>query len=107
MVLRLILTVLLLFSAGRGFTAPLWIDVRTQAEYQADHIEGDINIPLAVIGDSAATLVTDKSAQIILYCRSGKRAGVALAELKALGYTNVKNAGGINDARQVRGLAAP
>lgn len=49
-----------------------------------------------------ADLGLEKDAEINVYCRTGKRAGIALAALQELGYTNAKNVGGIGDARELR-----
>jgi phage shock protein E len=43
----------------------------------------------------------DKNTEIRVYCRSGRRAGIALAALEEMGYTNATNVGGINDAREL------
>ena len=76
------------------------IDVRTAGEYAGGHVEGAILIPYDEIGARIAGVVTDKSAPIALYCRSGRRSGLALATLSALGYTRVENLGGVDDAQQ-------
>lgn len=80
--------------------APLVIDVRTKAEYDSGHLEGALNIPYDVIGPQIGKVTEDKDREIVLYCRSGRRAGVALDALKALGYTNVTNAGGYEALKQ-------
>ncbi|MFP6826461.1 MAG: rhodanese-like domain-containing protein [Pseudohongiellaceae bacterium] len=78
----------------------VWIDVRTPEEYQQDHIADTPNLPHTEIATQIADLSLRKSTPIKLYCRSGVRAGLALIELEALGYTNVENVGGIADARE-------
>jgi len=83
---------------------PVWIDVRTQAEYQQDHIEGDPLMPHKNIVAQVTEQFPDKDTEIRLYCRSGNRAGIAKSALEEAGYTNVKNMGGIDDARKTRGL---
>jgi len=83
----------------------VWIDVRTTEEYSADHVDGDANIPLATIDPLLLASQFGKDAEINLYCRSGNRAGQAKALLEAAGFTNVKNVGGIDDARKLRDLA--
>jgi len=93
---------ILLGSATAAFADTIWIDVRSVEEYSQDHIAGDINIPHTAIGTEIGKHVTDKDSDIILYCRSGKRAGMAMKMLKEMGYTNVTNAGGIEDARALR-----
>lgn len=72
-----------------------FIDVRTQEEYDYSHIPNSKNIPLDVISSRASAEFSSKDSKIILYCRSGARAGVAANELVAKGYTNVYNLGGI------------
>lgn len=72
----------------------IWIDVRTVQEYEAGHLPTAVNIPFDVIADNISAVTTDKNAPIHLYCKSGRRAGVALETLSALGYTNVTNEGG-------------
>ena len=83
---------------------PVWIDVRTQAEYEQNHIDGDTLIPHKNIVARVSERFPEKDTEIRLYCRSGNRAGIAKSALEEAGYTNVKNMGGIADAREVRGL---
>ena len=74
------------------------VDVRRyDDEYLLGHIENAINIPNEVIADQAESILTDKDQLILVYCRSGKRSKEACAKLVDLGYTNVKNFGGILD----------
>jgi rhodanese-related sulfurtransferase len=75
------------------------IDVRSQEEWDSGHIEGAVHIPYDQIAAHIAEVTTDKTAHIGLYCRSGGRAGLAVATLKDKGYTNVENLGGIVTAR--------
>ena len=48
--------------------------------------------------DDITSTVTKKDQQIYLYCGSGQRAGRAKTMLENLGYTNVQNIGGLDDA---------
>jgi phage shock protein E len=73
------------------------LDVRTQEEYDAGHIEGAILIPDYEIEAKAETVLTDKDTLILVYCRSGRRSKNAASSLATLGYTNVKEFGGIID----------
>ena len=73
------------------------LDVRTQEEYDAEHIEGAILIPDYEIEIKAESILTDKNALILVYCRSGRRSKNAAAQLVTLGYTNIKEFGGIID----------
>jgi rhodanese-related sulfurtransferase len=73
------------------------LDVRTQEEYESSHIEGAILIPDTDISDHAEEVLTDKSATILVYCRSGRRSALAAQNLSDLGYTSVYDFGGIID----------
>ena len=73
------------------------IDARTQEEYDEGHIHGAILIPKYEIADRAEKELPDKNQLILVYCRSGKRSKIAAEELVKLGYTNVKEFGGIID----------
>jgi len=71
----------------------LLIDVRTPAEYAQGHLEEAINIPHDQIETRAAELGNDRSRQIVVYCRSGRRSGIASKTLERLGFTRVFDAG--------------
>jgi phage shock protein E len=71
----------------------IWIDVRSTAEFQQGHLPGAINIPHTDIANRIQQVTRDKNTEIQLYCRSGRRSGLAEAELKKLGYLHVVNAG--------------
>ena len=73
------------------------IDARTQSEYDQGHIPGAILIPEYEIADRAEKELPDKDQLILVYCRSGRRSKIAAEELVKLGYTNVKEFGGIID----------
>ena len=73
------------------------IDARTQEEYDEGHIHGAILIPEYEIADRAEKELPDKDQLILVYCRSGRRSKIAAEELVKLGYTNVKEFGGIID----------
>ena len=73
------------------------IDARTQEEYDDGHIPGAILIPYGEIADRAEKELPDKNQLILVYCRSGRRSKIAAEELVKLGYTNVKEFGGIID----------
>ena len=73
------------------------IDARTQEEYDEGHIPGAILIPEYEIADRAEKELLDKDQLILVYCRSGRRSKIAAEELVKLGYTNVKEFGGIID----------
>lgn len=73
------------------------LDVRTAEEFSEAHIEGAILIPDYEIGEKAEEILADKEQLILVYCRSGRRSKNASAELAEMGYTNVKEFGGIID----------
>ena len=73
------------------------LDVRAQDEYDAGHIPGAIVIPHTEIETRAEEELTDKDQQILVYCRSGRRSKLAADALLELGYTNIKEFGGILD----------
>ncbi len=73
------------------------LDVREQDEYDAGHIPGAILIPYTQIEEKAEKVLTDKEQLILVYCRSGRRSKIAAEALVELGYTNVREFGGIID----------
>ncbi len=73
------------------------IDARTVEEFNEGHIENAILIPEYEIADKAENELKDKDQLILVYCRSGRRSKIASQELADLGYTNVKEFGGIID----------
>ena len=73
------------------------LDVRTVEEYEAGHIPRAICIPNETIETENPKELLDKEQLILIYCRSGNRSKQASEKLVALGYTNVKEFGGIID----------
>ena len=73
------------------------IDARTEEEFAEGHIENAILIPEYEIAQRAEKELPDKEQLILVYCRSGRRSKIASEELVKLGYTNVKEFGGIID----------
>ena len=73
------------------------LDVRTQEEYDEGHIPGATQISLEEIAEKAEVVLTDKDQLILVYCRSGRRSKIAAEALVELGYTNIKEFGGISD----------
>ncbi len=103
---RYLLLLLALLGCRVALAEQVWIDVRTAEEYAADHIDGDVNLPLAELDAEALAAKYGKDAELMLYCRSGNRAGQAKQLLETAGFTKVSNAGGITDVRKLRDLAA-
>jgi len=73
------------------------LDVRTQEEYDQGHIPGAIVISHEELTEKAEGVLTDKEQLILVYCRSGRRSKIAAEALVELGYTNIKEFGGIID----------
>ena len=73
------------------------LDVRTQEEYDEGHIPGAVVISHEEIAEKAEEVLTDKEQLILVYCRSGRRSKIAAEALAELGYTNIKEFGGIID----------
>ena len=80
----------------------IYIDVRTWFEHQVTNIEGDTRIHVADIVSGVEAQFPDKNTPIQLYCYAGVRAETAMQKLRAAGYLNVENAGGIDQVRESR-----
>ncbi|MFD2165292.1 rhodanese-like domain-containing protein [Thalassotalea euphylliae] len=65
------------------------LDVRSAEEFSEGHVPGATNISHSTLADKLSMLPSDKSQLIVVYCRSGRRAGVAEDILANAGYTNV------------------
>jgi phage shock protein E len=76
----------------------LWIDVRSASEYAGGHVDGAVNIPYTEIVERIGEVTEDKSATLYLYCRSGRRSGIALDALQQAGYLGAVNVGGLDAA---------
>lgn len=75
------------------------LDVRTQEEFADRHIVGAVCIPNETIDEKITEQIPDKDQLILVYCRSGNRSRQASNKLVKLGYTNIKEFGGINTWR--------
>ena len=80
------------------------LDVRSGEEFASGHLRGARNIPHDRIAGEIASAAPDKTVKIVLYCRSGRRADTALKTLNSMGYENVLNLGGLEDAQERLGL---
>lgn len=72
------------------------LDVRTKEEFKQGHIKGAICIPVETIGNVPPKELPDKNQTILVYCRSGRRSKNAAEKLVKLGYTDIREFGGIN-----------
>lgn len=75
----------------------LVVDVRSVGEFSGGHFNGALNIPVDEVQKRIAEFGANKDREIVLYCRSGGRAGSAKQMLEAAGYKKVTNAGGLTD----------
>ena len=73
------------------------VTVRTKAEYDDGHIANAVLVPNETISDTPPPELPDKTATLLIYCRSGRRSRDAAEKLLALGYENVYDFGCIND----------
>lgn len=100
---------LLLLTAGGccGKKAPqmkmernaLLIDVRTSGEFDQGFLQGAVNLPHDQIGEKIQAAAPDKKTPLYLYCRSGRRVGIAMKTLRGKGYTVMHDLGGFEEAR--------
>ena len=70
------------------------LDVRTPDEYWQGHIPGSKNVPLQSL-DKVTSFVNNQDTLVFVYCHSGARSAQAVSVLEGMGYTNIKNIGGI------------
>lgn len=79
----------------------LYVDVREPSEWQAGHIEWAILVPLSEIEAGKYDKIP-KNTPVNLYCRSGRRSGIAYDILTKAGYTNVSNVWGMDQVPWVQ-----
>jgi rhodanese-related sulfurtransferase len=84
----------------------LFIDVRTPAEFAEAPVPGSVNYPLSELEKHIENAKVEKDQAILLFCRSGRRSGIGMDKLTAMGYTNVVNVGAFNNAVKVAELSA-
>lgn len=82
-------------AAAAGQTAPaaevLYVDVRTPEEFAAGHVAGAVNIPHDQMSARWRELEAHRDRPVVLYCRSGRRSGVALDVLREHGFRDLRN----------------
>ena len=82
----------------------LLIDVRSEAEFADGHVDGAVNIEWNKIDQLSAAIGDDKQRRVVVYCRSGNRAGKAKSALEEMGYGSVFNATGFSALRATEPL---
>ena len=80
------------------------IDVRTEQEFVEGALPGATRIETEDLAERIAAVAPDKNAPVVLYCRSGRRASAAQNLLQELGYTQVFNAGGYQELKELAPL---
>jgi len=81
------------------------IDVRTVDEFAAGHLAGAVNIDVESSDFNTKVALLDSTGKYLVYCHSGRRAGIAVDAMKSLGFEDVTNIGGIEEASATTGLA--
>jgi phage shock protein E len=79
------------------------IDVRTPGEFAEGHLEGAVNIPVELPTFAAQVALLDPDMEFLVYCRSGRRADVAIAYMDTLGMTST-NLGSVESASSATGI---
>jgi rhodanese-related sulfurtransferase len=69
--------------------SPLIVDVRSQGEYDRDHLPGAVHISFYSIGSGLREIGFSKKDPVVLYCEHGPRSGIAGFTLKVLDYERV------------------
>lgn len=80
--------------AFRETPGAVLLDVRTPQEYREGRIPGSKNVPLQEL-DRIAAVAAQRDTPLFVYCHSGARSSQAVRLLARMGYTNLKNIGGI------------
>ena len=98
-VLFVLITSFFTACASEETTAEAWsridagallIDVRSAKEFESGHLVGAINIEYTEI-DAIADAISEPDQSVVVYCRSGRRSGIAMEALNKRGYSNVYN----------------
>ena len=71
------------------------VDVREPDEFAVGHIPGAKLLPLGDVLTRAEEVMPDKNAQWLIYCRTGRRKTNAVQKRECLGYTDLRDLGGI------------
>lgn len=91
-------------AAPAADAVPVYLDVRTPEEYAAGHVEGAVLVPYDQIAARIAELEPYRDRDMVVYCRTGRRSGIAIETLRANGFTRLTNGGGLEEVVQTRNL---
>jgi phage shock protein E len=75
----------------------VYVDVRTPAEFATGHVEGAIHIPHTEMAARLGELEGYRDAELVLYCRTGNRSGIAEEILRNAGFQHLVNGGALTD----------
>ncbi|UXK10025.1 rhodanese-like domain-containing protein [Shewanella putrefaciens] len=78
------------------------LDVRTPEEFAEGHLANAVNIPFEQVTQEFMNRGIPKDTPVVLYCRSGRRSGIAVADLVAAGYTQAFDAGAYQSLIEAR-----
>jgi phage shock protein E len=81
------------------------IDVRTPAEFAGGHLDGAVNIDIQSPDFVSQIEALDRNGSYVVYCRSGNRSGMAMAQMLDMGFTDVSNAGSVEEASASLGIS--
>ena len=81
------------------------IDVRTPAEFATGHLDGAVNIDIQSPDFTDRIGELERSGSYVVYCRSGNRSGMAMAQMLDMGFTDVSNAGSVEEASTSLGIS--
>jgi phage shock protein E len=76
------------------------VDVRSPGEFAGGHIQGAVHIPLQELPRRWRELRRHRDERMLVYCRSGRRSGMAVKLLRANGFARAENGGGIGAMRR-------
>jgi phage shock protein E len=78
----------------------VFVDVRTPQEFAAGHVKGAINIPYDQMQKRWKELAQYRDRPMVVYCRTGHRAGIALSVLEQHDFPKAINGGGLSGLEQ-------
>jgi phage shock protein E len=84
-------------AAAPSASAPLYVDVRTSEEFASGHVAGALHIPYDQMAERWEELAGYRDRPVVLYCRSGRRSGIAQEVLRERGFTRTENGGAFTD----------
>lgn len=105
--MRRLLIGVFFFISSNALADIYWIDVRTATEFNQAHLDGAINIPFNQIIEGVKARGINLDDELYLYCRSGRRAGIAIDVLKHKGYKNMTNLKTLESAKAFKNNQMP